>query len=64
MRKYRTSFMSFTPVLVLPALPVIATNVVADEGKDHPLIKRYPGSEIRKSQVKDYDEVEMPTGKS
>ncbi|NOY86758.1 MAG: DUF4892 domain-containing protein [Deltaproteobacteria bacterium] len=36
----------------------------ADEGKDHPLIKRYPGSEIGKYFVKDFDEVQMPTGKS
>ncbi len=36
----------------------------AESGKDHPLIERYPGSKIRTYFVRDFDEVQMPTGKS
>ena len=39
-------------------------NCRAEEGKDHPLIKSYPDSKISKSFVRDFDEVQMPTGKS
>ncbi len=42
----------------------ITGNCWAENGKDHPLIKRYPGSEIGRYFVKDFDEVQMPTGKS
>ena len=41
-----------------------AANGWAEAGKDHPLIKRYQGSTISKSFVRDFDEVQMPTGKS
>ena len=41
-----------------------AGNSWAEDGKDHPLIQRYPGSQIHKSFVRDFDEVQMPTGKS
>lgn len=43
---------------------VFAPDSMAEEGKDHPLIQRYPGSQISKSFVRDFDEVQMPTGKS
>lgn len=38
--------------------------VRAAQEQGHPLIKPYPGSEVRRFFVKDFDEVEMPTGKS
>ncbi len=52
--------------LVIIAITVIffAGNCWAGAGKDHPLIKRYPDSKIRKHFIRDFDEVQMPTGKS
>lgn len=50
-------------IIAVVALP-FAGNCWAEDGKDHPLIKRYPGSEIGKYFVKDFDEVQMPAGKS
>jgi OOP family OmpA-OmpF porin len=38
--------------------------LMAADGKDHPLIQRYPGSTINKTFARDFDEVQMPTGKS
>lgn len=53
-------------VFTLVAIMIIAYagNCWAEDRKDHPLIKRYPGSEIGKYFVRDFDEVQMPTGKS
>lgn len=46
------------------ALGSYAANGWAEAGKGHPLFKPYPGSGSGKSFVKDFDEVQMPTGKS
>ena len=42
-----------------------APAAVAKEVKDHPLISRYPGSQIAylpKSSVKEFDEIALPMG--
>ena len=36
----------------------------SEKGQDHPLVKRYPGSEIRKYIQKEFDEVLLPLGKA
>lgn len=61
-RKASTSVLALILAMVLSVL--LVTFSVAAEGEDHPLMKRYPGSEISKSFIKDFDEVVMPTGKS
>ena len=50
--------------VVTMAILIFAGNCWAEDGKDHPLIQRYPGSQIHKSFTRDFDEVQMPTGKS
>ncbi|MDF1581402.1 MAG: OmpA family protein [Desulfuromonadales bacterium] len=61
-RKASTSVSGLILVMVLSVLLVPFS--VAAEGEDHPLMKRYPGSKISKSFIKDFDAVVMPTGKS
>ena len=50
--------------IFLIAAIFLGDNCLADDTKDHPLIKRYPGSGLHKSLVRDFEEVKMPTGKS
>ena len=52
--------LSLVTVVVFAWVP----GLMAEDGKDHPLIKRYPGSTLGKNFVRDFDEVQMPTGKS
>ena len=58
----RTAILSIAAAVAV--IIASAGTAFSESGKDHPLIKRYPGSDIRKSFVKDFDEVIMPTGKS
>jgi hypothetical protein len=60
----RSALAVFIFALAAAVMLVQVPGSVAEDAKDHPLIQRYPGSEIRKSFVKDFDEVVMPTGKS
>ncbi|HTM08764.1 MAG TPA: DUF4892 domain-containing protein [Verrucomicrobiae bacterium] len=56
----------FPLALAVLFLPLIAAGAAAaQEVKDHPLISRYPGSEIAylpKSSVKEFDEIQLPVG--
>ena len=54
----------FVLVLVAAVMFTWVPGSMAKDGKDHPLIQRYPGSQIVKSFERAFDEVQMPTGKS
>lgn len=62
----RTRLTRLLVALLAVALPVLApASGMSQEVKDHPLISRYPGSEIAylpKSSVKEFDEVILPMG--
>jgi len=60
MSSFKVLVIGLAAVMMFVQVP----GLMAEDGKDHPLIKRYPGSEIGKYFVKDFDEVQMPTGKS
>ncbi|MDF1525169.1 MAG: OmpA family protein [bacterium] len=59
----KSSLTVFVLVLVAAIMFAWVPGSRAEDG-DHPLIKRYPGSKGGKSFVRDFDEVQMPTGKS
>src|SRR4029077_21276659 len=48
---------------VFAVLALFTSSAVAQPGKDHPLISRFPGAEIKSSGVKDFDEISVPTGR-
>lgn len=48
-------------VFAIVALSV--SNAGAQAGRDHPLISRFPGSAIKSADVKDFDEISVPTGR-
>jgi flagellar motor protein MotB len=41
----------------------VAASASLAAGKDHPLITRYPGSDIESSEVKAFDQIALPIGK-
>jgi len=60
----KSSLTVFVFGLVVAIMFAWVPGSMAEDGKDHPLIQRYPESKIHKYFVRDFDEVQMPTGKS
>lgn len=55
--------MSRACTLAVFAVVFCASSAAAQAGRDHPLLSRFPGSEIRSANVKEFDEIIVPAGR-
>ena len=65
MRRNYVSFVALTLLAAGFAVSAAPQTAVSQEVKDHPLLSRYPGSEIHRlypSSVKQFDEIALPMG--
>lgn len=51
------------PLVVFAIVVLSSSNAAAQAGRDHPLISRFPGSEIKSAVVQNFDEISVPTGR-